>query len=347
MKNYIYIEEAAGESKAILIPLSRMSSVQALNVFMNTPVNNQMLHALVNSTLKVLPQSGYQQKCDNLPLLFTFITRLVKYTNVFTGTLMATLVYLKRLHERLPPGSSAQAPTSRHRIFLACLILSAKFHNDASPKNKHWAKYTDGLFTTHEVNEMERQLLLLLDWDVSVLVQELSFVLRDFLTPIKTEIKNVIKLKTFLTHQQQSCGYSSSAPSSAPSTSPYSIVPCLESSNVVRSLSTNSVLKPSNASQIKKFPSLPQLSSSKSAPRINYNSIQYLRSLNSSSSLASYETSLLQYSLPSVSSSLSSLSSETFSPESALSTPPEEYYYRKGYLLLKKSQKISNLYLVY
>lgn len=250
-----------------LPPPAAMSNSQALHLFLNQPVNNQMLQCLVNSTLKVLPccvQDSYPSPPSSptgspgspLPSLYTFISKLVKYTNVFTGTLMATLVYLKKLNEKLPQGASAQDPSSRHRIFLACLILSAKFHNDASPKNKHWAKYTDGLFATHEINEMERQLLFLLDWDITVTSHDLVYVLRDFLAPIKQEIKNVVKLKNFLRQQKISSpprpseGLSNSTTSTSTSKSFM-----MSSSKPLPRASQR------GAGQLRKFPSLPQLPS--------------------------------------------------------------------------------------
>lgn len=272
-----------------------MSNIQALHVFMKTPLTNQMVQSLVNSTLKVLPscsQSSYpsppSSPTNSLPSLYMFINNLVKYTNVFTGTLMASLVYLKRLNEKLPHGATAQDPSSRHRIFLACLILSAKFHNDASPKNKHWAKYTDGLFSTNEINEMERQLLFLLDWDVTVSNEDLIFVLKDFLTPIKQELKNSIKINNFL--KQQHRVQNRVRPNNFNTSAGYKSFTNISASKSLPKINTAPV---ATLSHIRKVPSMTQLDSLPPLPaypinkQINYNTISYARNRNNSATPSS------------------------------------------------------------
>jgi PHO85 cyclin-1 len=54
---------------------------------------------------------------------------------------------------------------TRHRVFLATLIVAAKYLNDSSPKNGHWAHYA-AFFEVSEINLMERQLIYLMDYDL-------------------------------------------------------------------------------------------------------------------------------------------------------------------------------------
>ncbi|KAK5653307.1 hypothetical protein OQA88_8998 [Cercophora sp. LCS_1] len=131
-----------------------------------------------------------------LPTLEEFITQLVVSSNVQVPTLMSTLVYLNRLKSRLQPMAKGLRCTT-HRIFLAALILAAKYLNDSSPKNKHWASYSvlpttayNFGFSRTEVNLMEKQLLFLLDWELRITEGDLYRELDHFLAPLRCEIES-------------------------------------------------------------------------------------------------------------------------------------------------------------
>ncbi|RYP37345.1 hypothetical protein DL767_002988 [Monosporascus sp. MG133] len=136
-------------------------------------------------------------RSDNsgLPSLEDFISQLVVSSNVQVPTLMSSLVYLTRLKSRLQPMAKGLRCTT-HRIFLAALILAAKYLNDSSPKNKHWASYSHLSsesyhfgFNRTEVNLMEKQLLFLLDWELRITEEDLYRELHPFLAPIRAEIE--------------------------------------------------------------------------------------------------------------------------------------------------------------
>lgn len=155
----------------------------ALKQLMDGKITSEMVDELVSvteSVISIVPDTNTQKQKQGLPSLRSFIVKLIDYTNVYTATLIMTLCYLRRLQDKLPPHATG-LPSTQHRIFLSCLILSAKNHNDSSPLNKHWTKYTDGLFTLQDVNLMERQLLSLLDWNITVREPEVLQVMRPFM----------------------------------------------------------------------------------------------------------------------------------------------------------------------
>jgi G1/S-specific cyclin PLC1 len=224
--------------------------LKALNIFLSTPVSHDMIHKLVVSTLQILPCQDSKVVNDKpLPSLMTFLTKLVRYTNVYTGTLMATLVYLNKLKSKLPKNAQG-LPCTRHRIVLSCLILASKFHNDSSPKNIHWAKYTEGLFTTKDINLMERQLIYLLNWDLKVENEEMVEVLDSFLDPIRSDLINSQKMRKYLREQKERKEdlriYSNTY---SPSRSTNSLSP-RSPSGMSRSPSNTMLKSPSNSSNI-------------------------------------------------------------------------------------------------
>ncbi|KAM9875989.1 cyclin [Verticillium dahliae] len=124
-----------------------------------------------------------------LPSLQEFIYRLVELSKIETPILMSTLIYLARLKRRLQ--SCQGSPSTSHRIFLAALILSTKYHDDTPYTNGSWARLSRIATQRHalrlscdDVNHMERELLLLLNWDVSIPERDLYTELRPLINPV-------------------------------------------------------------------------------------------------------------------------------------------------------------------
>lgn len=283
-----------------------MSDREALKIFSRQPVNLDMINFLVsttNSIIQVKPQQPQQLPSPvslslllllinstteilsvNPPITLTqFIKNLIKYSNVQTPTLMATLVYLNKLRNYLP-ANAVGMETTRHRIFLSALIVAAKSLNDSSPLNKHWTKYTDGLLTLQEVNLAERELISILNWNVNITQDELIYTLQPFLVGIKSyllqqqEIESMQRIKYYRLTQQKKM----------------SLLP--SSSSSIFSLGSKSKTSSRNATSVVSSTSLASSLSSSSAASSNY-SLHSMTDggVSNSSSISSNLSSTSQY----------------------------------------------------
>ncbi|AAS53530.1 AFR159Cp [Eremothecium gossypii ATCC 10895] len=217
-----------------------MSDYEALLRFNKMPVSVEMVHFLASTTASII-QVRSEGNSEHILSLVDFIKGLVKRSNVQTPTLMSTVVYLARLRSIIPANVYG-IETSRHRMFLGCLILAAKNLNDSSPMNKHWCRYTDGLLSLREVNTIERELLEYFNWNLRITNQDLISCLSHFLNPIRDsfirgEQRSHLLFHVPLTGQtkqfilQNGDVYSSSSSNMS--------IPSLVSSRTISTISTN------------------------------------------------------------------------------------------------------------
>jgi flagellar biosynthesis/type III secretory pathway chaperone len=168
-----------------------MSDIEALKIFSKQPVSSEMVNFLVETTNSIIQIKTID--CQPAVSLKTFILNLIKYSNVQTPTLMATLYYLNKLRNLLP-ANAVGIETTRHRIFLSSLILSAKSLNDSSPLNKHWQKYTNNLLSLRDINLAEKELIGLLNWNLNINQSDLITSLQPFLSKIKLQLSQKLDI---------------------------------------------------------------------------------------------------------------------------------------------------------
>lgn len=197
------------------VPLLSIAELnaRALERFLCRDVDEEMIAFLAAAAADVIqcdssmmppPQASWPRKPSARdiessdappPTIKQFVTWVVVSSNTQAATLMSSLVYLCRLKSRLHATVKGRR-CATHRIFLASLILAAKYLNDTSPMNEHWAKcsvmsmhnYNFG-FSCTEVNLMEKQLLFLLDWDLRITEEDLYRELEHFLAPLRLGVQ--------------------------------------------------------------------------------------------------------------------------------------------------------------
>ncbi|KAF9652889.1 hypothetical protein BDM02DRAFT_3088436 [Thelephora ganbajun] len=93
-----------------------------------------------------------------------FVSNVLSRSEVKAPVILVSLVYI---HRAIPFLSIGTEQWARERVFLGALILAAKYTNDSTLRNVHWALCT-GVFGKRDVGRIEREFLQVLNWDLSI-----------------------------------------------------------------------------------------------------------------------------------------------------------------------------------
>lgn len=93
-----------------------------------------------------------------------FIAYALHRTKLHAAVTFAALVLLQRLKARFPSARGS----SGHRLFVSAYMISSKVMCDDTYSNKSWCIVAQGMFTLHEINQMEREMCNYLDWELTV-----------------------------------------------------------------------------------------------------------------------------------------------------------------------------------
>ncbi|VEU24088.1 DEKNAAC105126 [Brettanomyces naardenensis] len=132
----------------------------------------------------------------NIPAisLHAYLTRILKYCPVTNDVFLSLLVYFDRIAKRAnngdfstfgqPPLQPQETPTSLHpqvfvidsynihRLIISGITVASKFFSDVFYKNSRYAKV--GGLPLEELNHLEIQFLLLLDFKLMIQVEEMN-----------------------------------------------------------------------------------------------------------------------------------------------------------------------------
>jgi hypothetical protein len=93
-----------------------------------------------------------------------FVSQVLSRSDVKASVILGSLVYIHRAKPYLSIGTEQWAC---ERVFLGALILAAKYTNDSTLRNVHWALCTR-VFGKRDVGRIEREFLQVLNWDLSI-----------------------------------------------------------------------------------------------------------------------------------------------------------------------------------
>ncbi|KAJ3905122.1 hypothetical protein F5879DRAFT_787856, partial [Lentinula edodes] len=94
----------------------------------------------------------------------SLIKRIIRRAGVSMPTIVLAIVYLKRASHDILIGDHAKFVAER--VFLGALVLSAKYSTESAIPNDHWVSAAE-VFSLQDINNIQEQFLVVLNWDLS------------------------------------------------------------------------------------------------------------------------------------------------------------------------------------
>ncbi|KAJ7743584.1 hypothetical protein B0H16DRAFT_1693433 [Mycena metata] len=94
----------------------------------------------------------------------SFVSTVLARSRENLAAVLTSLCYISRVRSNLCIPRNEYA---FERVFLGALIVASKYINDRTLKNAHWAMCTC-VFSTYDIGKMEREFLMVLDWELGV-----------------------------------------------------------------------------------------------------------------------------------------------------------------------------------
>ncbi|KAJ7167356.1 hypothetical protein C8R43DRAFT_1121789 [Mycena crocata] len=107
-----------------------------------------------------------------------FVLRILSAANINMATVITVLVYLARAQPHL---HISQGVWAHEHVFLGALIIANKYANDVTYRNRDWARCT-GVLGVTDVGLLEREFLVVLDWELGVSQADLDLIPAEFLS---------------------------------------------------------------------------------------------------------------------------------------------------------------------
>lgn len=125
----------------------------------------------LDTSLRTCPISRFHSQSVPEISFRDYLMRIAKYTNAEPSLLLSAVVLCNRISRRHPL-TAILSPFAVHRTFITAFLLASKVFSDSFFFNDFYAKV--GGINTAEMNVLEVDFLLLIQWDLVITRKELQ-----------------------------------------------------------------------------------------------------------------------------------------------------------------------------